>query len=180
MYDTNTSPSGFVDVLTDDDLEALLAGLESEHIVVILDSCFSGSMMETTVQTSGDLLRRGLANPVKSNVSSVKSDQAALAELVGPGRLIVTAGTGDQGTWESSTLENGVFTYFYLEALQESLNDANQNGRISAEEAYWFSRDLVDEWVVANVSPTSELSDPHQNPDIDDQYFGQMDLTWIP
>jgi len=182
MYDTITTTVGFTNVLTDDDLEGLLGNLESEHIVVILDSCFSGSMMDTTLQASNDLLQRGLVHPIKPRpvANSVHSDQAALAELAGPGRVIITAGTGDQGTWESNMLGHGVFTYFFLQGLQDSLHDANQNGRVSAEEAYWFIRDLVDDWVVANVTPTPENPDPHQNPDMDDQYLGQMDLAWLP
>jgi hypothetical protein len=172
MYDTMTDPVGFVNVLTDDDLAGLLANLESEHIGVILDSCFSGSMMETTMHASSDLLRRGLMRPTESDVNSVQSDQAALAELVGPDRVVITASTGDQGTWESNVLENGVFTHFFLQGLRDSLHDVNQNSRISAEEAYWFSRDVVDAWVYSNLTS-------HQNPDIDDQHFGQVDLTWL-
>ena len=173
MYDTITDTVGFVNVLTDDDLAGLLGNLESEHIVVILDSCFSGSMMGATVQASGDLIRRGLVNPMKSDGSFVQSDQAAMAELVASGRVIISAGTGDQGTWESNVLENGVFSYFLGQSLRDSLHDANQNGRISAEEAYWFSKDAVDAWVYANLAS-------HQNPEINDQHFGQMDLTWLP
>jgi hypothetical protein len=175
MYDTNTSPGGFVNVLTDDDLDGLLADLESEHIVVILDSCFSGSMMDTlAMQRAGDLQPRGLVHPtIAPRMDASAESQAALSELVGPGRLIITGGTGDQTTWESDTLQNGVFTYYYLEGLQDGLNDANQDGIISTEEAYWFSKDLVDEWVFTSQGM-------HQNPDIADQYHGQMELVWLP
>lgn len=175
MYDTNTIPGGFVNVLTDDDLDGLLANLESEHIVVILDACFSGSMMDASaMQGAGDLRPRGLVHPtIAPRMDAGVESEAALSELVGPGRLIITGGTGDQITWESDTLQNGVFTYYFVEGLQDSLNDANQDLAISAEEAYWFTKDLVDEWVF-----TSQGS--HQNPDIDDQCFGQMELAWLP
>jgi hypothetical protein len=175
MYDTYTDTLGFVNVLTDDDLDGLLGNLESEHVVVILDSCYSGSMMEATaMQMSGDLRQRGLANhTAMPDVNAGGDFQAVLEELVAPGRIIITAGTGDQGTWESDELQNGVFTYFFLQGLGDSLNDANQDGRISAEEAYWFTKDVVDDRVFTRQGV-------HQNPDIADQYFGQMNLTWLP
>jgi hypothetical protein len=174
MYDLPLILNGSQGILTDDDLEGLLANLESEHIVVIIDTCYSGGMMETAVQAFSDLRQRGLVNDAtKPNVNAVQGTQAALADLVGSGRVIITAGTGDQTTWESPTLGNGVFTYFFLEGLQDSLSDANQNSRISVEEAYWFTRDVVDDWVVTNVITTPT---PHQNPDISDRHFGQVDL----
>jgi hypothetical protein len=174
MYDTDLVSGQFVNILTDDDLNTLLANLESENIIVILDSCYSGGMLDVaTTGVSGDLRRRGLGRPGGSGPNVSSSELTSMADLAGPGRVIITGATGDQSTWESSTLQNGVFTYFYLQALEDALNDANQNNRISAEEAFWFSRDLVDDWVYANMTE-------HQNPAISDEHFGQLDLTWLP
>jgi hypothetical protein len=168
MFDTNMVGGNYERVITDDDLQVLLALLESRHIVVIIDSCYSGGMIVSAAQTpgSGDLLRRGLVNPLSSGEIST---QDTLSDLVGPGRLIITGGTGDQSTWESPSLQNGVFTYFFLQGLQDILHDTNQNGNISFEEAYWFSKDVVDYWIYANQAE-------HQNPDISDQHFGQVEL----
>lgn len=174
MYEVRAVPGGFTGILTDDELETLLANLESLHIIIILDSCYSGGMVGVAAaQGSSDLLRRGLGSPAAEDTLFVQGEMMAMTELVGPGRVIITGGTGDQSTWESYSLQNGVFTYFFLDALQDALNDANQNERISAEEAYWFSRDLVDDWVYTNQQV-------HQNPDISDDHFGQVDLTWLP
>jgi hypothetical protein len=174
MYGVRAVPGGYEGILTDDELEALLEKLESVYIIVILDSCYSGEMMYTeAIQGSGDLLGRGLGYTGGESEYSVQEDMMAMAELVGPGRVIITGGTGDQVTWESYSLENGVFTYFFLQGLQDAVNDANQNNRISAEEAYWFSRDWVDDWV--NTS-----QGVHQNPDISDEHPGQVDLAWLP
>jgi hypothetical protein len=174
MYDTDVVDNQFINILTDDDLNALLASLESQHILIILDSCYSGSMVDAAAMgRSGDLRRRGLGKPRYNGVDSVPGELMAMADLSGPARVIITGGTGDQSTWESDSLQNGVFTYFYLQGLKDAVNDANQNSRVSAEEAYWFSRDLVDDWVYSNVGE-------HQNPDIYDRYSGQIDLTWLP
>ena len=172
MYDTDRTPDGFERVLTDDDLQALLALLESQHIIIIIDACYSGGMIGSAIQSLalGDLQRRGLAYPLDPGVMP---DQEPLNDLIGPGRVIIASGTGDQATWESGSLQNGVFTYFFLQGLQDALHDANGNSRISAEEAYWFTRDAVDDWVYANQAE-------HQNPDIHDLHFGQVDLTWLP
>ncbi|GAB4526967.1 MAG: hypothetical protein Kow0063_01770 [Anaerolineae bacterium] len=174
MYEVQAVPGGFTGILTDDELEALLANLDSLHVIIILDSCYSGGMVgATATYSSGDLLRRGLGRPAAEGAPFVQEEMMAMTELAGPGRVVLTGGTGGQATWESYSLQNGVFTYFFLEALQDALNDANQNERISAEEAYWFSRDMVDDWVYTNQQA-------HQNPDISDSHFGQVDLTWLP
>ena len=116
------------------------------------------------------MLSRGLISPIAPDTAATAD---ALAELTGENRLIITGGTGDQLTWESASLQNGVFTYFFLQGLTDSLNDANKNGYISGEEAYWFSRDAVDDWVFTNTGT-------HENPDINDQILGQVDLTVLP
>lgn len=168
-YDTNTTYSGFTNVLTDDDLELLLANLESKHIIVIIDSCYSGGLMTVTNQESGSLVRRGLSHPALAGQSAATADEMGLAELTQPGRLIITAGTGTQSTWESLDLNNGVFTYFYLAGLRDLSNDANQNEQVSLEEAFWFTKSTVDDWVFSRQGE-------HQNPDITDQLFGQVNL----
>ncbi|MCB9422415.1 MAG: DNRLRE domain-containing protein [Ardenticatenaceae bacterium] len=172
-YDTNLITGTYYSVITDDDLEGRLAAILSERTLVIVDSCFSGSLVSTTIsETEGGytVLRRGLINPLLPDGPAVVD---ALSELSGSNRLVITGGTGDQLTYESPNLENGVFTYFFLQGLTDSLNDVNGNGRISAEEAYWFSRDAVDDWVFNNASD-------HQNPAISDQVWGQVDLTAVP
>jgi len=127
----------------------------------------------TAMGASGDIRRRGLGKAKESRLTSGPVDILPMADLAGPGRIVITGASGDQPTWESGALQNGIFTYFYLQELKDAVCDANLNSRISAEEAYWFSRDLVDEWVYANVNE-------HQNPDIGDEYNGQIDLTWLP
>jgi hypothetical protein len=172
-YDTNVVSGTFTSIITDDDLEEMLAAIPAEQIVVIIDSCYSGSMVTTTTaetETGATLLRRGLVNPYQPDTPA---ETNALSELAAPNRLVITGGTGDELTWESGELEDGVFTYFLMQGVTDSLNDANGNGRISAEEAYWFSHDLVDDWVFKNTGD-------HQNPAIYDQIWGQIDLTAVP
>ncbi len=171
-YDTNQIAGIFYSIITDDDLEGRLAAIPAERTVVIVDSCYSGSLVSTTTAETeaSPVLRRGLVNPLQPDGPTTVD---ALSELSGPNRLVITGGTGNQLTYESPGLQNGVFTYFFLQGLTDSLNDVNGNGRISAEEAYWFSRDLVDDWVFNNAGD-------HQNPAINDQLWGQVDLTAVP
>lgn len=171
MYDSNVGPNGFVKVVTDDHLQALLAKLESKHIVVIIDSCFSGGLAGAALQAAevSKLNPRGLLSPFGSSPISA---QGGISEIAQPGRVVIAGGTGNQLTWESAELQNGVFTYFFLQGLEDALDDVNQNGRISAEEAYWFTKDAVDDFIFTRQSV-------HQNPAISDQHFGQIDLTWL-
>ncbi len=176
FHDVAPVAGGFTGVYTDDDLEDKLSNINATQIVLIIDSCFSGSLASgtTSLQTYG-LQSRGVSAPhLLNRPSSITSTDATLAELNGEGRLIITGGTGDQLTYEeSNVLKHGVFTYFFLEGLEEALYDANENSRISFEEAYWFSRDAVDDWVFDVVGE-------HQNPAIHDHVHGQVDVTWLP
>ena len=175
-YDATLHSSGsyFVNVFSDDELEAFLNNINAGKIVVIIDSCYSGSLASTaSTSSSHDLRARGVSLPNMPNQqTSPNANDAAMAELVKSDRLIITGGTGDQLTYESSALGHGVFTYFFLEGLEEVANDANENGRISAEEAYWFTKDAVDAWMCQGGE--------NQNPAINDQIHGQVDLSWLP
>jgi len=175
FHDVVPVAGGFTGVYTDDDLEEKLSNINATQIVVIVDSCFSGSLAsDTTALSINGIQHRGLPNPSLLNKpTSISEADATLAELNGEGRLIITGGTGDQLTYEEANiLKHGVFTYFFLQGLEEALYDVNENGRISFEEAYWFTRDAVDDWVFENVGE-------HQNPAIHDEIHGQVDVTWI-
>ena len=165
--------NGFENVITDDELKTLLDSVGAEYTVVIIDSCFSGGMMSTSMaeRLPDELTPRVWVRDWPEN--SLNSIEADLADIDAPNRLVITGGTGDQLTYESPALGNGVFTYFFLQGLEDALHDVNENGRVSAEEAYWFTKDAVDDWIYP-------LANEHQNPAIDDQVHGQVDVTWMP
>jgi uncharacterized caspase-like protein len=85
---------------------------------------------------------------------------------------VLAASAADQSSWESLELMNGVFTYFLVEALQSHAADGNSNGLVSAEEAFAYLADPVDDYVFAITG-----GEYHQNPQLYDGVPGQVDLT---
>lgn len=151
----------------DDELDQWLNELESQHITVIIDSCFSGGMVGT-----GGYAVKGLSwtPELQSGKVPVVVGDGFAQDIDGDGRVILMASREDQGSWEFGELAHGVFTYYLLEALRTPVADTNVNGYVSAEEAYAYLRDRVDNWV---FDKTGE----HQNPQLFDTLPGQADLT---
>jgi len=156
--------------ISDDELDSWLSVLESQHIVVLIDSCFSGGMIEV----SGVSETKGLSwRPVSQGEMTAEQWRDGFArDIQGPGRVVLTASAEDQGSWEFGELKNGVFTYYLVEALRSPSADANSNGWISAEEAYAYLADKVDDYVWLHKST-------HQNPQISDGVGGEVDLTQL-
>ena len=62
------------------------------------------------------------------------------AKLSDSGRVILMACRSDEGAWETSALENSVFTYYLLEALGEfGIADDNFDYELSAEEIFYYA-----------------------------------------
>ena len=85
--------------ITSQDLDDAFSRLESETIVMIFDSCFTGSFTE-------------LINPLSK-----------------PGRIIISACNAIELSSSSNELMNGIFTYYFSNALDfgEGLTDADKN-----------------------------------------------------
>jgi hypothetical protein len=161
--------------IRDDELASWLDLLESRNIAILVDSCFSGGMMEAAISRTGMSRTRGLAwQPASHGMVSAAQWQNGLAQdIQGPGRVILTASTESQASWEFGELEDGVFTYYLREAFRSSSADTNSNGWISAEEAYTYLAGRVDSYVYSKTGK-------HQNPQISDGVTGQVDLIQLP
>jgi hypothetical protein len=172
-YDLDCNPCGatpettswdLTTAIRDDELAGWLNQLESQREVLILDSCFSGGMA-----TAANDLARGLeAHPNDQRASQAGGQ--LLARVAASGRLVLMASAANQGSWESDALENGVFTYYLVQALLASNADTNLNGRVSVEEAFAYLAAPVDSYVLAHTGE-------HQNPQISDGISGEVDLT---
>jgi hypothetical protein len=156
--------------ISDDELDDWLSLLESQHIAIIVDSCFSGGLIETS--SGGET--RGLAwRPAsQSQVTATQWQDGLSEDIQGPGRVVLTASTEDQASWEFGELQDGVFTYYLLEAFRTPSADTNSNGWISAEEAHTYLSPLVDAYVWPKVGE-------HQNPQMSDGVSGELDLVQL-
>jgi uncharacterized caspase-like protein len=153
--------------IRDDELNLWLNELESQHITIIIDSCFSGGIVATGAQAVKGL--SGAAGLQSGELPLLVGDGFA-QDINEAGRVILMASREDQGSWEFGELAHGVFTYYLLEALRTPSADSNANGYVSAEEAYAYLRDRVDSCVFTNTGE-------HQNPQMVDALPGQADLT---
>jgi len=153
--------------IRDDELDSWLSQLESQHIVVLIDSCFAGGMASSPVATA-----RGLPqiSALSSATASLQIGDGFARDINRSGRVVLMASQETQGSWEFGELKNGAFTYFLAEALRSPAADTNGNGWVSAEEAYLYLRDRVDNYVYGHTGY-------HQDPKIYDGVSGQVDLT---
>ena len=156
--------------IRDDELKDWLDELDSEQIILFVDSCFSGGMIEGTGE-----IARGISSANIEAVDVIQAGDGLLADLSGPGRVILTASTADQPSWEFGALKNGAFTYYLVEALQSLAADTNSNGQVSAEEAFAYLAGLVDSYVYGHTGSTPG-GPYHQNPQLYDGVAGEVEL----
>jgi len=120
LYDTR---AGAIDdtALRDDEFGRFLDRLDSEHVLVLFDGCYSG----------------GLARSLASGYRPTSASPDIFSDLALEGRLILSASAEGGEAFESEALNHGVFTYFALEGL-EGEADLNGDSRITAWELYGY------------------------------------------
>jgi hypothetical protein len=161
--------------IRDDEFDNWLSQLESQRIVVILDSCFAGGMV-----SSAGVTARGLPSLAALNgkESPLQVGDGFAQDINKPGRVVLMASQETQGSWEFSALKNGAFTYYLVEALHSPAADTNSNGFVSAEEAYAYLAPKVDNYVYEHAKDKNgQIHVYHQNPQLYDGISGQVDLT---
>ena len=97
--------------------------IQSERLVFIVDSCYSGASGGRTVSVTG----------IRATLSDAFLDRIA----GGKGRIILTASGANEVSCEDDELNHGVFTYYLLEGLSGQA-DADGNGAVTVDEAYVY------------------------------------------
>lgn len=153
--------------IRDDELDLWLDSLESNRIVLIVDSCFSGG-----VAAGALALNRGLSGHSDPSVGTadLQAGDSFAQDVNQPKRVVLMASAAGQSSWEFSDLEHGAFTYYLLQALSSLSADTNHNGEISAEEAFHYAVNRVDGYVFPRTGE-------HQTPQISDGIAGEVCLT---
>lgn len=166
-YGINVNDGGpLYKLIRDDELASWLSELKSTRVVVVIDTCFSGGMVSSA----------GADNRIKS-LSAYFAPQASLSaqdwqdgfaqDIQGSGRIILMASGESESSIESSALGQGVFTYYFAEALRSPSADTSGNGWVSVEEAFAYLQPKVQAYVAPDV----------QNPQISDGVPGEVDMT---
>jgi hypothetical protein len=97
--------------------------IQSERLIFIADSCYSGSTGGRTIRQSG----------VRANISDAFLDRISS----GKGRIILTASGANEVSAEDDELQHGIFTYYLLKGLKGPA-DADKDGLVSVDEAYRY------------------------------------------
>jgi helicase len=98
-----------------DEFTELVSGVPARHLLVVLDCCFSGGAGAKVLHAP----RRSRGGPG----GLPKSTEAFMQQMVGTGRVILTASTAGQEAWEDPRLGHGYLTYYLLQALLGSASN---------------------------------------------------------
>ena len=107
--------------LRDDEFGYFLDRVESEHVMVVFDSCYSG----------------GQSRSLSSGTRPLPGSFDIFQDFSLDGKLILAAASEDQKALEDETLGHGVFTHYLLRGL-EGEADLDTDYRVTAEELYAY------------------------------------------
>ena len=115
--------------------------IESERLVFIADTCFSGAAGGRSIAQKG--------------LRSIRISPTFLNDLgEGRGRVIISASDANEPSIELDEKQHGLFTYYLLEGLNHG--DANGDGRITVREVY--------DYLYEKVARESKLAGASQHP----------------
>jgi hypothetical protein len=97
--------------------------IQSQRIIFIADSCYSGASGGRTISLSG----------IRANISDAFLNRIA----GGKGTVIITASGANEVSAEDEKLQHGVFTFYLLEALAGAA-DTDRDGIVTVEEAFRY------------------------------------------
>lgn len=120
----NANPKDlYASALPMNEITRIFQRINSERVVFISDTCYSGASGGRTVPILG----------ARANISG-----AFLGRLShGKGRAIITASDANEVSVEKDELKHGVFTYYLLEGLRGK-GDLDGNGIITVDEVYRY------------------------------------------
>ena len=110
------------------EISKIFGRIQSERLVFIADSCYSGASGGRTIDISG----------IRASISDSFLDRIA----GGKGRVIITASGANEVSAEYDNLRHGVFTYYLVEGLKGKA-DADRDGVITVDEAYQYVSEAV-------------------------------------
>jgi uncharacterized caspase-like protein len=136
--------------------------IKARHVVLILDTCFSGDAITGLGSRESSLGSKGIApvwpnDPPADAPASLSFSEALQNLKIGYGRAVITASRANEASWESPTLQNGYFTHFLLEVLRESHGNESLDHLFSRVRTVVSSRVRTD--LGASQNPSFEFSE---------------------
>ena len=138
------------DMLIDDELADALARMSDRQILLIADSCHSGTVTRSFQVDIFDRVPNAKpryfpfrpASRASRSVAVVR-DEEPIAEDIGI-HLTLSAALPHQLAWETDG--EGLFTKFFIEALTDMRADLNRNGRLTSAELINFVKPRTERW----------------------------------
>jgi len=120
--------------LSDDVIEALLAALPTNNVLVVLDAGFAGMGSRSGVPSGKEkcVLRAGSGKAV-----APQSVDGMSHELARPGYVFISAAQNGAAPGESNQLRNGVFTHYFVEGLRGAAKTSGKT--TSAQQAFEYA-----------------------------------------
>ena len=169
-YDTEVKPREKVwySSITESIFKDFIENLEARRLVLILDTCYSNGAYQSVPGflppggkslDSGDEEGYGISREFGKRLLGAKDiiveeeTSESKSKRNGWGKVLMSASGSGEKSWESSTLRNSIFTYYFLEGL------VRHSGSI--ESAFYYSKPLVTQRVKEEKGP-----DINQNPQV--------------
>src|SRR3972149_6182232 len=118
----------------------IFSRIDSERIVLIQDTCYSGASGGRTIQTAS--IRGSISDAYLKRITK------------GKGRVIISARSANEVSMEKDSLGHGVFTYYLLESLKHG--DIDGDGFITTGEIYRYVSDKVPAATNRNQHPAKK------------------------
>lgn len=148
-YVTDRRKRSFENIIVDDQVFQAMRAIPSFKKVLILDSCYSGTMernIRTMTITTKD---RGMGNLTDSIGSEFSRTGVRGAVTT---NVLALEAAHPEGNASEACRDHGCFTKYLLEAFRATAADQNGDNSISAQEAFKYAKRRVQE-VVSKQNP---------------------------
>jgi len=132
-------PSDPATFLTDDELRTLFKISRTQKGVFIIDSCYSGGLINKPVSMTS-LTPKSL-DALSARGSGGSGD---LDALIFP---VMTAASQYEESWEDHSLGHGIFTYFLIEGLAGQRADRSGDGFITVRELFHYAENHTEIYI---------------------------------
>lgn len=149
--------------ITPAEMSQWLGALSCQNKILILDSCYSGSFVDTSSSQDASPQNYGYYEDgtgtsfIAAGISNLSELLAANASAEGdPEVVTITAAGSEEYSYDDSSREHGAFTYYLLKAADGG--DGNGDGYVSCTEAFSYAANKIKTvWDSACTDNTSSL-----------------------
>ncbi len=123
--------------ILDDEFATWMNAVPTANIVIILDTCYSGGMFKPGMSYEKATItpRLGKANMARTAADGFDFARDALVT----GMVAISAAAENELSWDDFIFENGLFSYYILEAFGAEGTNRNSDGYVSAEELFQYA-----------------------------------------